>query len=169
MAVIYGIEVRRVGRQEKHLGSGVGDQGQSRVTFVGREIVHDDDVARPESGDEPLAHIGVKALRVRGSFQGHASRRAIQPDGRHHGRGLPMPVGGAGPDSLALGRTSAPTSEVGFGARFIQKNQLGRVQARLPLAPETTSPRDVGAVLCAGAECLFLYVNPIFPSTTWMA
>jgi hypothetical protein len=39
----------------------------------------------------------------------------------------------------------------------------------LALAPEPTRPRDIGAVLLAGPECLFLYVSPIFPSTTWMA
>ena len=82
---------------------------------------------------------------------------------------MPMAVWGAGMDSLALGRTTAETGEIGFGPRFIQKDQLGRVQARLPLPPETTGPRDVGAVLLAGAECLFLYVNPIFPKTTLIA
>jgi hypothetical protein len=71
--------------------------------------------------------------------------------------------------SLALGGATAQTSEIGLGARFIQKNQPGRVEARLPLAPKTTGSRDVGAILLAGAECLFLYVSPIFPSTTWMA
>jgi hypothetical protein len=80
-----------------------------------------------------------------------------------------MTVRGVGMDALTLVRTTAQTSEVGFCARFIQKNQLGRVEARLPLAPETTGPGDVGAVLFAGAECLFLYVKPIFPSTTWSA
>ena len=64
-------------------------------------------------------------------------------------------------DSLALERTPAEAGQVGLGARFIQKDQLSRVKARLPLAPETTRPRDVGTVLLAGAECLFLYVSPI--------
>jgi hypothetical protein len=80
-----------------------------------------------------------------------------------------MTLRGLGRDSLALGRTTAQTSEVGFGPRFIQKNQLGRIEARLPPAPETAGSGDVGAVLLAGAECLFLYVNPILPKTTWIA
>ena len=80
-----------------------------------------------------------------------------------------MPAGGAGMNSLAPGRATAETREVRLGARLIQKNQPGRVEARLPLAPEPAGPGDVGAVLLTGAECLFLYVNPIFPSTTWMA
>jgi len=70
---------------------------------------------------------------------------------------------------LALEGAPAETGQVGLGTRFIQKDQLGRVEARLPLAPEATRPRDVGTVLLAGAECLFLYVSPIFPNTTLIA
>ena|ERR1700710_1116598 len=72
-------------------------------------------------------------------------------------------------DSLALERPSTQTGHVGLGARFIQEDQLGRVEARLALAPEAARPRDVGTVLFTGAECLFLYVNPSFPNTTLMA
>jgi len=42
--LLDGIEIRRVGRQEEPPGSGVGDQGQRRVAFVGGEIVEDDEV-----------------------------------------------------------------------------------------------------------------------------
>jgi hypothetical protein len=70
---------------------------------------------------------------------------------------------------LAFERTAAEAGEVGLGARFVQEDQLGRVKARLPLAPEPTRPGDVWTVLLAGTECLFLYVNPIFPNTTLIA
>ena len=72
-------------------------------------------------------------------------------------------------DPLTLGRTAAETGEVRPGARFIQKDQPGRVKARLLFAPAATRPCDVGTVLFAGAECLFLYVSPIFPNTTLIA
>jgi hypothetical protein len=72
-------------------------------------------------------------------------------------------------DPLALERAAAQAGEVRLGARFIQKDQSRRVEARLPLAPEPARPCDVRTVLLAGAECLFLYVNPIFPSTTLIA
>ena len=72
-------------------------------------------------------------------------------------------------DTLALEGASAQAGEVRFGTRFIQKDQLGRVKARLPLAPEPACPGDVRTVLLAGAECLFLYVKPIFPNTTLIA
>lgn len=80
-----------------------------------------------------------------------------------------MAVWGLGMDALTLGRTPTQTSQVRFGARLIQEDQLGRIQAGLALAPEPTRPRDVRALLLAGAECLFLYVSPIFHSTTWIA
>ena len=70
---------------------------------------------------------------------------------------------------LAFERTAAEAGEVGLGARFVQEDQLGRVKARLPPPPKPTRPRNVGTVLFAGAECLFLYVNPILPNTTLIA
>jgi len=76
---------------------------------------------------------------------------------------------GAAVSALALERAPTKAGEVGFGPRFVQKNQLGRVETRLLLAPKPPRPGDVGAVLLAGAECLFLYVRPIFPKTTLIA
>lgn len=74
-----------------------------------------------------------------------------------------------GVNALALERAPAEAGQVGLGARFIQKDQPRRIEARLPPAPEPTRPRDVWTVLLAGAECLFLYVRPILPNTTLMA
>ena len=80
-----------------------------------------------------------------------------------------MAVRGAGVDALALGRTPAEPRQVGFGSRFVQEDQLGRVPARLLFAPAPACPDDVGTGLLAGAECLFLYVSPIFAKTTLIA
>src|SRR5271154_7543838 len=72
-------------------------------------------------------------------------------------------------DPLTLGSPSTEAGHIGLGTRFIQKDQLGGVESRLPFAPEPARPGDVRAVLFAGAECLFLYVNSSFPSTTLIA
>src|SRR5438105_7920428 len=72
-------------------------------------------------------------------------------------------------NALALEGSPTEPGEDRFGPRFVQKDQLCRVEARLPLAPEPTRPGDVRTVLFTGAECLFLYVRPILPSTTLSA
>ena len=72
-------------------------------------------------------------------------------------------------DPFALERATTQAGQVGFGPRFIQKDQLGRVQPRLLFPPAPPRPGDVGAILLAGTECLFLYVRPIFPKTTLIA
>ncbi len=80
-----------------------------------------------------------------------------------------MAVRGAGVNALTPGRSSAEPSQVGLGSRLVQKNQLGRVPARLLFAPAPACPEDVGTVLLTGAERLFLYVSPIFAKTTLIA
>ena len=72
-------------------------------------------------------------------------------------------------NSLTLERPPAAAGQIGLGTGFIQKDQLGRVKARLPPPPAVPRPGDVWTVLLAGTESLFLYVSPIFPNTTLMA
>jgi len=72
-------------------------------------------------------------------------------------------------DALASLRSPAQTGQIGLGSRFIQKDQPCRIEALLAPAPGFPRPRQIGALLFAGAESLFLYVSPIFASTTWIA
>ena len=113
-------------------------------------------------GHEDLPDIGLEDLRVGGSVDGHAGGRAIQPDGTDHGGGVPVAVGSTGMDALSFGSPAAQPGHIGLGARFVQKDQPGRVKAGLPPPPAPARPRDVRTVLLTGAECLFLYVSPIF-------
>ena len=64
-------------------------------------------------------------------------------------------------EALALGTSSPQPGHVGFGPRFVQEDQAGRIQSRLLPNPAAAGPADVGAVLFAGPENLFLYVRPI--------
>ena len=63
---------------------------------------------------------------------------------------------------LTLGSAAAQARQIGLGPGLVQKDQSGRIEARLPALPEAARPGDVGAVLLAGPECLFLYVSPSF-------
>jgi hypothetical protein len=71
-----------------------------------------------------------------------------------------------GLDTVAALGSSSQARQVGLGSRLVQKNQPCRVEAALAPPPGLAGPREVGTILLAGAECLFLYVSPIFASTT---
>jgi len=73
-----------------------------------------------------------------------------------------MTVGSAGMDPRSFGSPAAEPGQVGLGTRLVQKDQPGRVKTGLLAPPEVARPGDVGTILLAGAECLFLYVSPNF-------
>lgn len=58
------IEVGRIGRQEPEPCVGGLDELTDRRGFVAAEIVHDDDVAGVQRGDEQLRDIGVESEEV---------------------------------------------------------------------------------------------------------
>ena len=80
-----------------------------------------------------------------------------------------MAVRHAGVDPLPFGSTSPQAGQIGLGPRFIQEDQLGRVERRLVPAPESAGPENIRPLLFAGVECLFLYVSPILANTTLIA
>src|SRR5262249_31931702 len=90
----------------------------------------------------------------------HARRGTIHPERSDHGRGLPMPLRAVGVHALAPSGPTPQPREVGFGAGFVQEDQLGRIQSRLLTLPRAARLGDRGTVLFAGPECLFLYVSP---------
>ena len=65
-------------------------------------------------------------------------------------------------NTLALERATTQACQIGLGPGLVQKDQSGRVKARLPPPPEAARSGNVGPVLLTGPECLFLYVRPIF-------
>lgn len=159
------VEIRGVGREEEHLGSGLGNEFERWFTLVRREVVHDDEVARPEGGTEDFGNVGAEDFGVGRSGDAHASCGAVQANGGDHGGGLPMAAGGAGVTANAARGAPAQAGHVRLGTTFIEEDEPRRIEAALPPPPLPARPGDVGPVLFTGAECLFLYESPIFTST----
>jgi len=113
------IEIGRVGRKKKDLGADLGDQGQGGLALVGREVVQNEDVAKPQRGQENTAHVSTKHIGVCGAIDGHAGGKAIQPDGADHGGGLPMTLWHLALDTHPARGAPTQTGHVGFGPRFI--------------------------------------------------
>jgi len=109
-------------------------------------------------------YIGPENLRIGRPLDGHAGGGTVQADRADHGGGMPMALGAAGVDALSPRGAAAQAGQVGLRARFVQEDQSGGIEAELAPPPRAARPRDVGAVLLAGPERLFLYVSPIFSS-----
>ena len=58
------IEIGELRRQEEELGAGCAYGGADGPAFVAAEVVHDDDVARPEGRHQELAAVGLDAFAV---------------------------------------------------------------------------------------------------------
>ena len=106
------VEVGGVGGKKADMGTGVFDQSEGEFIFMGAEVVHDDDVAVTQRGDEHFAHVCLEDLGVGRALDGHASGGAVQSHRGDHRGGTPMPVGCRANQSLALGRTTAQTRHV---------------------------------------------------------
>jgi len=69
------MEVWAVGRQVAQACAGGFDGLSDAMDFVGRQIVHDDDLAGPQLGDERLFDIGEKRPRRSSGHPGPWARR----------------------------------------------------------------------------------------------
>jgi hypothetical protein len=156
-----GVEVWRIGWQEEHLGTGLPDQPEDLLVFVGCEVVHEHDVAGAKEGEEDLAHISLEEdTGVGRTFDGHGGGGAVEPHGSKHGGGAPMSVGAGKAQATDFGATTAQAGHVRFGRRFVEEDQARGIEARLEAFPEAPLFGDIGAVLLAGVERLFLYASP---------
>jgi len=133
--------------------------------LVWGEVVHDHDVAGPQRRDEHPADVGAEDLGVCRPLYGHAGRGTIEAHRGDHRRRAPVAVG-AGEAQPGPARASPPQPcHVGLGRRLVQEHQPGGIYAALPAPPERTRFGDIGAILLAGMESLFLYVSPMSSRT----
>ena len=55
------VEIGRVARQEEQLGAGAADQLANRLALMAAEVVHDDNAAGVEGGDQELFDVSAEA------------------------------------------------------------------------------------------------------------
>ena len=90
------IEIGRIGGQEAQRGARPLNGGPHGGTLVAAEIVQDDDIAGRQRGEEALCHIGEEAGAVDRTIEDTGGGKAVTPEGRHEGQGLPMAIGARG-------------------------------------------------------------------------
>ena len=90
--LLDGIEVGRIGRQEPEVGAGGADGLSDGGRFVGAEVVHDDDVAGFEHGQEQLLDIGSEAQSVDRSVEDAGCGESVAAQGADEGQRAPVAV-----------------------------------------------------------------------------
>ena len=88
--LLDGVEIGTIGRQVKQRGTGALDGGAHWLALVRAEIVHDDDVADRQGGDEELLDIGLERQPVDRAVDHAGGGDGITAQGGQEGAGLPM-------------------------------------------------------------------------------
>lgn len=145
--VLDRVEVWRIGRQEQEACTGGGDRRPHRGALVGRQVVHDHDIAVAQRRAEDLLDVGQEPPPGHRTIQHHWCREAAQAQAGDKGGGLPVAVRDAGAQPLAAGAAPVQAGHLGRGAGLVEEHQLGRVKVRLRLEPRLPRRGDVRAVL----------------------
>ena len=154
------VEVRAVGRevpQQRARGlDGASDAGASRS----RQVVHDDDVAGRQRGNEDLLDLGQEGRPVHGAVEDHRHRHAAQAKAGREGGGLPVSMGNGGPAALAPPGPRPQPRHLGRSARLVDEDQLLGVEVELVVESGLPRLEDAGTLLLRRMRGLFLNVRP---------
>jgi len=95
------------------------------------KIVHDDDIARLESCNQLLIHIGAEAFAVDGAIKDAWRGERAAAQGCEESHCPPVTVRGKAAQSLALRPPAAKRSHVGLDPGLIDKYQPVRIEPAL--------------------------------------
>ena len=142
--------------QEDQFCAGASDGLAHDAGFMCAEIVHDDDVARCEGGDQYFFDIDAEALAIDRPVEQPWRIDAVVTQGSQEGHGIPMPTRRLARQTCAARCPSPQRCHIGFGPSFIDKNKAGRIKRGLEFQPLPAPAGNVGTILLAGDQRLFL-------------
>lgn len=149
------IEVGRIWRQKQQFCACRFDGLAHCIALVGREVVHDDDVAGAEFANEKLLNIGFEDRPVHGAFNGHRSDDAVMAQSGDESGGLPVPVRCIANQALASRSPAVAAHHIGRCAHLVDEDQPLRIDLFLVTFPEPTGQRDVAALLFTREQAFF--------------
>jgi len=122
---------------------------------VGGQVVHHDDLARSQSGNEHLVDIGEEDGPVHGAVEHHGCGQATEREGCDKRDRFPVPMRDRCPASLPTGCTPAQPGHLGRGAGLVNEHQVQGIEVRLRVEPGLPPGSDVGPLLLAGVRWFF--------------
>lgn len=122
---------------------------------MGGQIVHDNDIARPQRRDQDLFDIGEKSGPVHRSVEDHGRGHPRQAERAGEGRRLPVAVRDRRPAALSLRRASAQARHLRRRAGLVDEHEPVRIEIELGLEPDLALTPHVGTLLLAGVRRFF--------------
>ncbi len=144
------VEIGAVGRQEQQSCADAADRLAHFAALMAAEIVHDNHVAGLEGWQQKLAHIGEESFAVDRAVQHARGVDPVTAQRRKKGLGPPSAVRCLADEACPTLAPSAQRRHIRLHPGFIDKNQPGRLNPTLILAPLHPPPRDRWTVLFAG-------------------
>ena len=142
--------------EKEELGPGAPDCGANGFGLVRGEIVHDHDIAGRQGRREHLLDIDLEALAVDRLVQQPRCRNPIPAQGGQERHRVPMAEGGFARQACALGRPASQRRHIGLGPGLVDEDQPRGLDLGLMFQPLRAASGDVGTVLLAGDQRLFL-------------
>ena len=153
--LLDGIEVWTVGRKIDQLRPGLFNGLAYARDFVDGQIVHDDDIAVAQRGDEHPLHIGEEQGPVHCSVENEWRGDATLPQSRDEGHRLPVAERLRADEPLALGAAPVTPRHAGIRARLVEEDKLCSVKKALAFFPHGAICLNVRPVLLAGPHRFF--------------
>src|SRR6516162_6227802 len=150
------VEVGRVTRQEEQLGAHAADQLANRLALVAAEVVHDDNVAGAEGGDQELFDVSAEAGAVDRPVDDAGGGDPVAAQCRQKGQCPPAAVRQLGDQTDATRRAPVAAGHIGLSPGFVDEHQALGGSSRPWYCCHRTRRRAMSARSCSLAYRLFL-------------
>ena len=137
------------------------DQVAHLGPLVAGEIVHDDNVARPQRRGEKLLDVSFEDLGVDRPIEDEWGDDFFEPQCGHESRRFPMAVRDRGAQAFPFGSATASSRHVRGGPGLVDENELLRIKIELGFEPSPTALQDIWPILLGRVRRLFLSVTPL--------
>jgi hypothetical protein len=149
------IEVRAICRQIKWNCAPSFDGPFDAIDLVKAHIVHEHNVAFPQSRSKELLDIGLECLAIHCAFAHEGRGDAVVTQRCDECKSFPVPVQHLLHQPLTLWRPAIETSDRRRNGGFIDEYELSRIKQPLPPSQRPTRGGDVWPILLSGLQTFF--------------
>jgi len=166
--VFDGVEVWAVGREIEELRAG-GFYYLSHIrAFVTWQVIHNDDVALAQFGQENFFDIGLEGEAVDRPINYERRDEPAQRQRSDERRRFPVAMRNADPQPFTTPTSAVAARHVGRGPGFVDEDQALGIEVELSLEPAFAPLGDIGTILLRGVGRLFLRVMAWRTKKRWI-